>query len=85
MPIENIYKKVGERVASFRAAATMTQEEAASRAGMPRPLWSKLENGRYRVQLHSLPDIARALGVEVPDLVSPPGVVRLSAARKAGL
>lgn len=85
MPIEPIYKKVGERVAHFRAVATLTQEEAARRAGMPRPLWSKLEHGRYRVQLHSLGDIARALGVEVPELVAPPGVVRLAAARKAGL
>jgi transcriptional regulator with XRE-family HTH domain len=84
MPIEPIYKKVGERIASFRAAAAMTQEEASQRAGMPRPLWSKLERGRYRVQLHSLPDIARALGVEVPELISPPGVVRLAAARKGG-
>jgi transcriptional regulator with XRE-family HTH domain len=80
MPIEPVYRKIGERIARFRAQATLTQEEAARRAGMPRPLWSKLERGRYRVQVHSLQDIALALGVEVPDIVSPPGVARSAAA-----
>lgn len=84
MPIEPVYKKVGERVAGFRAAKGLTQEEASRRAGMPRPLWSKLERGRFRVQLHSLGSIAWALGVGVPDLLCPPAVARPASCRKAG-
>lgn len=84
MAIEPIYRKVGERVADFRRSKGLTQEEAAERAGMPRPLWSKLERGRYRVQLHSLGAIAWALGVEVPQLVAPAKIARPEVVRARG-
>lgn len=64
MSIEPIYKKFGAEVAAMRRQRGLTQEQAAQAAGMPRPLWSKVENGRFRVQLHSLPRIARALEVD---------------------
>lgn len=64
MPIEPLYRKFGAEIAAMRRQRGLTQEEAAKTAGMPRPLWSKVENGRFRVQLHSLPSIARALGVD---------------------
>jgi len=69
MPVESIYRRFGEEVAALRREQGVTQEEAAKRAGMPRPLWSKLERGRFRVQLHSLPKVAEALRVSASSLL----------------
>lgn len=86
MPIEPIYPRLGQRIAEERRAQGLTQEEAATQFDMPRALLSKLECGRYRIQLHDLLEVARSLGVGLDRLLRP--VARRTtpdAARKAGL
>lgn len=61
MPIEPIYRELGARIAERRRGLGLDQERIARRARMSRPLWSKLENGRYRLQLHDLQRVAQAL------------------------
>ncbi len=68
MPIEPMYRRFGAEVAGQRRMMGLRQEDCAKVAGIPRPLWSKIERGRFRVQLHSLPAIARALGLDVGTL-----------------
>lgn len=45
-----------------RRIADLTQEEAATRAGMTRAMWAKLEGGKHGTKRGNIPGIAYALG-----------------------
>lgn len=70
MSIEPIYKRIGARLRGLRESRKLTQEEAASRAGIPRPELSRLENGRHRQMLHVLEALAPVLEVTLAQLVA---------------
>ena len=50
----------------------MSQQGLATAAGVSRASIVNIENGRHRVQLHVLYDIARALGVSPSELLPRP-------------
>ena len=62
--------RIGQRVASLRKLARLTQEELAVRAGLQRTHIGRIEDGRYGVNVETLQAIAEALGMTV-DLVEP--------------
>lgn len=62
--------RIGQRVASLRKLAGLTQEELAVRAGLQRTHIGRIEDGRYGVNMETLQAIAEAMGMTV-DLVEP--------------
>lgn len=62
--------RIGQRVASLRKLAGLTQEELAVRAGLQRTHIGRIEDGRYGVNVETLQAIAEAMGMTV-DLVEP--------------
>lgn len=64
---ETFYRNVKR----IRYAISMTQSEAAKRAGLSRSYYSQVENG-YRVpSFITVANMARALGIELWQLVKP--------------
>lgn len=62
----SLYKDVGKAILKFRKKAKpkMSQQTLASAAGVSRASIANIEQGRHRIQLHVLFDIAAALDVE---------------------
>ncbi len=63
---------LGRRLRELRADAGLSQEKTAQAAGMERAFYAKLESGQHSVLADRLWDLARALGVDPPDLLRPP-------------
>jgi transcriptional regulator with XRE-family HTH domain len=75
--MEEIYKEIGQRIRKEREALGFNQTELAMYVGLSRASsLSDLETARARIQIHTLYDIAEALGVSVlcllPKLASKP-------------
>ena len=67
---------LAEDIRAERLRQGLTQAEAAERAGMYRPSWTRLESGaRPDPPLSTLVAVARALGCELT--IRPDGVVEL--------
>jgi len=62
-------KRVAARVAALRARRGMTQEALAARARINRVTLARLERAQHPPNLDTLERIARALRVELVDLV----------------
>lgn len=62
---------VGRRIAYLRGRSGLTQQEAASRAGMELTQWQRLERGRTNPTLQTLFEAARALSTNVVALARP--------------
>ena len=62
-------KRVAERVAALRARRGMTQEALAARARINRVTLARLERAQHPPNLDTLERIARALRVQLVDLV----------------
>lgn len=58
----------GERVRFLRRARDLTQQDLAESMGVDISTISRLERGVQPVSVYRLPALARALGVEIPDL-----------------
>ncbi len=56
---------------SFRAAKKLSQEALAELCGLHRTYVGSVERGERNVTLSSLEVLARALGVSVPELLTP--------------
>ena len=63
-------ERIGQRIASLRKLAGMTQEELAFRAGIQRTHLGRIESGKYAVTLETLQAIAEALYMTV-DIIHP--------------
>lgn len=61
----NHRERIGQRLAEFRQANGITQEQLAEKAGLDRANVSKIENGRYNVSIDILQRICDALSVEL--------------------
>ena len=61
---------IGERIATLRRAAGMTQAELAERVGSTAAVLSRVETGRELASVQRMIEIAGALGCELPDLVA---------------
>ena len=70
--------RIGQRIATLRKAAGLTQEELAIRAQLQRTHIGRIEAGRYAVTLETVQAIAQALGMTV-DIIDPrlEGLARL--------
>jgi XRE family transcriptional regulator, fatty acid utilization regulator len=61
----------GQRVRHYRKRAGMTLDDLGQRVGKPAPYLSLLENGKKEPKLGLINELSLALGVDVPDLLSP--------------
>ena len=67
---ENVYRAIGERIRTTRISKKMVQADIANEAGLSRQSVANIERGRQRFMVHTLIDIARALGVLPAELLS---------------
>lgn len=63
------FKALGERIASARKALNLTQQQVADRLGVAQQTYAQWENGRARIQVHTLPSLAQLLNVSVEELL----------------
>ena len=57
--------RIGQRIAKMRKLAGMSQEQLSEKAGLQRTHVSRIEAGKYAVNLETLQAIAEALGMTV--------------------
>ena len=62
--------RIGQRIATLRKLAGMSQEQLSERAGLQRTHVSRIEAGKYAVTLETIQAIAEALGMMV-DIIDP--------------
>jgi transcriptional regulator with XRE-family HTH domain len=71
MSIGEFYAQVGEKIAQVRKERGLTQKELADAVHFTRTAITNIENGKQKLHLHSLIEIAQVLGVPpmtfVPD------------------
>src|SRR5947209_8631317 len=79
------YLALGQRIASARRGH-LTQEDLARKLGITRTSIINIEKGRQQVLVHTLTDIARALGIPAAALIPSQDelTVRLKDATKKG-
>jgi transcriptional regulator with XRE-family HTH domain len=63
------FKSLGQRIASARKDADLTQQQLADSIGIPQPQLASYEIGRRRVPVSLLPALARTLGVTLESLI----------------
>ena len=82
---KNYYVALGRQVAKAREGK-MTQDTLAQKLSLTRTSIINIEKGRQQVLVHTLADIANALGVSVAELMPPPDDVahRLRDASRKG-
>ena len=64
----DFYKEVGRRIFKARKGR-LTQEQLGERVSLTRTSITNIEKGRQRIMLHTLAQIAAALGVPTADLL----------------
>jgi transcriptional regulator with XRE-family HTH domain len=69
--LDGIYRVVGRRFREVRTSKGITQAHVATETGLSRQSVANIELGRQRFMLHTLFDVARALSVNVSDLLPP--------------
>lgn len=72
--VEDVAQVVGRRVRGLREGRGLSQTALARKVKASRAALTRLEGGRvgeYGMTLATLVDLANALGVSVPDLLSP--------------
>lgn len=72
---------LGERVRQLRHEREWTLEEAARRAGLARSTLSKIENDQMSPTYDAVQKLARGLGIDVPQLFTPPVTDRITGRR----
>jgi transcriptional regulator with XRE-family HTH domain len=68
--INDVRRKLGERIRELRKSAELTQEKFGELSGLSYKFIGELERGQVNVSLDSLAKIAEALKVKVGDLFS---------------
>jgi transcriptional regulator with XRE-family HTH domain len=70
MATASIYRDFGKAIATRRRELELTQETLASRVGLSRAAIANIENGRQNVLLHTVYELAGALGMQkISDLL----------------
>lgn len=67
--MENICKRVGKTIRKYRMQKGISQEKLAELAELHRTYIGQVERGEKNLTLLSMERIAKALGVEVRDLL----------------
>jgi putative transcriptional regulator len=70
MTKEFLLRNIGRRVVALREAKGITQSELARLSGKDRQSIHKFENGEFNASVFYLSEIAQALQVKLPDLLS---------------
>ncbi|MEW6685795.1 MAG: helix-turn-helix transcriptional regulator [Candidatus Edwardsbacteria bacterium] len=70
--MENICKKVGERIRLLRIGQGLTQEELAEKAGMNPKYIGQIERGEVNTTVNMLTKIASGMNLNLADLLSFP-------------
>ena len=70
---EDLYQAVGQRIRRIREERRLTQAELAELVSLSRTSITNIEQGRQKLLLHTLYDIAAALTVKPADLL-PEGI-----------
>ena len=68
-PLEAVHVAVGARIRIIREALGLTQGELADRVDLDRTSVTNIETGRQRMLLHTVEDIATALGTNAKNLM----------------
>lgn len=70
----SLYRLIGERIRGMRERKLpkVSQRVLAGKIGLSRASMANIENGRHRVQIHVLYDIARELGGDPLELLPVP-------------
>lgn len=66
---ERLYKNLGERLRKHRKEAPLSQSQLGSKIGMSRSSIVNIEKGRQRPPLHVIWELARALEMDLEDLL----------------
>ena len=69
MSDRTIYEHIGEQIKINRKQCRYTQTELAQMVGLKRSSLTNIENGRQRVQVHTLYAITAALGIQITALM----------------
>lgn len=67
--LDAFYQEVGRLVRSARNQAGLTQDILAERVALSRTSVTNIERGRQKMLLHTLRDIAEAVGIEASELL----------------
>jgi ribosome-binding protein aMBF1 (putative translation factor) len=71
-PDERLLDDVGRRIGELRARAGLTQAQLAEAVAMTVTNYQRIEAGTQNLTLRTMGRIARVLGVQVVDLLTPP-------------
>lgn len=66
---KKFYQQVGELIKSSRIRSEKSHENVASYVGLSRASIINIENGRQKILLHTLLDVADFLGIKVTELI----------------
>lgn len=69
LPTDKLYKTIGENIQRLRSKRDMSQDELAQKVDLVRTSITNIEKGKQKIQIHTLFQIASALGVLVTDLL----------------
>lgn len=67
--IEPVYSEIGRRVRRARRRASLTQAVVSDRTSLSRTSIANIERGEQRFMVHSLFELASALGITVEKLL----------------
>jgi len=76
--MNDISKRIGQRIRELRKQAGLTQEDLAERAGMDFTSIGAAERGNRNLSLKSLARVAEALGVSLEEIFRGLGTVQRS-------
>lgn len=68
---DDLYGRIGKLVRAKREQAKLTQEELAQEVGLTRTSITNIEQGRQKIQIHTLYEIADALKIPPYALLPP--------------
>jgi transcriptional regulator with XRE-family HTH domain len=63
------YQKLGQRIAQFRKAQGLTQQQLAEVLGISQQTMAHYEVGRLRIAVAMLPPLTKALGITIEELL----------------
>src|SRR5512139_1100585 len=63
------YQKLGQRIAQFRKAKDLTQQQLAEVLGISQQTMAHYEVGRLRIAVALLPRLTKALGISIEELL----------------
>ena len=65
-----MFKSLGDKIATLRKEARMTQEQLSGKIGVSRPALVKIENSQRAISLDEGDAISKALGISIDTLMN---------------